>query len=749
MPSRFVGTFATAFVIVLGLGVVPSMSATKPNILFVIMDDVGIDQLSSFGYGGVAPPVTPTLDTVAAQGVMFRNTWSMPECSNGRAALLTGRYPFRNNVQQALFDSHLANSQVSPYDLTVPRMLKPAGYKSALFGKYHLGGPGNNNAGYSAPASMGWDYFYGWVGGVPASIDTTAGGVGSEDEGKYKCGYVPSVARAVADEGAEWGACYVPKKSGGISCSMILTETFGDSPGLTCLNKGGVLVPNEVCHRNPPSKLNFNVQNAHYVSQLVINDGSSVRKIPVRDARNRAYRATIEVDAAVKWINAQKSQSGPWMATVAFTDDHTPLQTPPGRLLSAATRERLERTLGQPGRLGSDCSKYTVGRIMSDAMIEAMDTEFGRLLVSTGLAKTDGAGILIYDPAITNTVIVIIGDNGSFGTTVQLPFDPNRAKATAYQTGVWVPLTVSGPLVANPGRDVDHMINATDVFGLFGEIAGINPQQAAAPRTIDTMPMLSYLTNPSQSSIRQFNFTEGGNNILKNDARNPPCVLGTSCSQTPPNKSVCEDNGGIYWGPGADDPSVVAPNGVAECWEVNKAIYDSVGAELYPVRKVDQLPQHYYAGRDSQFKLVRNFWKDYAPKDNLDGPTDYASKEFYKVNESKDHSLLRLDRKGEEIFMKVNGDEITNKLDQVPGAVASYAAISEYLDQELASQPACPGDGNGDGLVDAKDLRQYTLLVRTWSGSSVFDFNHDAITNGSDRSTILANMGSECRPNNP
>ena len=99
--------------------------------------------------------------------------------------------------------------------------------------------------------------------------------------------------------------------------------------------------------------------------------------------------------------------------------------------------------------------------------------------------------------------------------------------------------------------------------------------------------------------------------------------------------------------------------------------------------------------------------------------------------------------------MKVNGDEITNKLDQVPGAVASYAAISEYLDQELASQPACPGDGNGDGLVDAKDLRQYTLLVRTWSGSSVFDFNHDAITNGSDRSTILANMGSECRPNNP
>ena len=747
MPGRFVGTFATAFVIVLGLGVVPSMSATKPNILFVIMDDVGIDQLSSFGYGGVAPPVTPTLDTVAAQGVMFRNTWSMPECSNGRAALLTGRYPFRNNVQQALFDSHLANSQVSPYDLTVPRMLKPAGYKSALFGKYHLGGPGNNNAGYSAPASMGWDYFYGWVGGVPASIDTTAGGVGSEDEGKYKCGYVPSLARAVADEGADWGACYVPKKSGGISCSMILTETLGDSPGLTCLNKGGVLVPNDVCQKSRPRNLKFNVQNAHYVSQLVINNGSSVQKIPVRDTRNRAYRATIEVDAAIKWINAQKRQTGPWMATVAFTDDHTPLQTPPGHLLSAATRERLKRTIGEPGRLGSDCSNFAVGRVISDAMIEAMDTEFRRLLVSTGFARTDGAGGLIYDPALTNTVIVIIGDNGSFGNTVQLPFDPNRAKATAYQTGVWVPLTVSGPLVANPGRDVAHMINATDVFGLFGEIAGVDPQQAAAPRTIDSKPMLSYLTNPSQTSIRQFNFTQGGNNILKNDARNPPCVIGSICSQTPPNKSVSEDNSGIYWGPGADDPSVVAPNGVAECWQVNKAIYDSAGVQLYPARKVDQLPQNYYAGRDSQFKLVRNFWQDYSPDDNLDGPTDYESEEFYKINESKNPALLLLDREGLEIFKSVNGSVTRDIMNN--NEAASYAAISQYLNQELASQPACPGDGNGDGLVDSRDLRQYNALVRTWSGSSVFDFNHDAITNGSDRSTILANMGSECRPNNP
>ena len=310
---------------------------------------------------------------------------------------------------------------------------------------------------------------------------------------------------------------------------------------------------------------------------------------------------------------------------------------------------------------------------------------------------------------------------------------------------MWVPLTVTGPLGATPGRDVDHMINATDVFGLFGEIAGVDPHQAAAPRAIDSKPMLSYLTNPSQSSIRQFNYTEGGNNILRYDARNPPCVIGSVCSQTPPNKSVCEDNGGIYWGAGADDPSVVAPNGVAECWQVNKAIYDSVGSRLYPTKKVNQLPQDYYAGRDSGFKLVRNFWKDYSPNDNMDGPTDYESEEFYKINESKNPALLLLDREGLELFKSVNGSVTRDVRNDVE--IASYAAISQYLDQELASQPACPGDGNGDGLVDTRDLRQYNALVRTWSGSSVFDFNHDALTDINDRAIILANIGKQCAAN--
>ncbi|MFA5489985.1 MAG: sulfatase-like hydrolase/transferase, partial [Candidimonas sp.] len=86
--------------------------AKTPNILFVIMDDVGIDQMASFGYGGPKPPHMPNMNTIAAAGVRFRNTWSMPECSPGRAAFFVGRYPHRTNIYQAIGPNDLATSHL-------------------------------------------------------------------------------------------------------------------------------------------------------------------------------------------------------------------------------------------------------------------------------------------------------------------------------------------------------------------------------------------------------------------------------------------------------------------------------------------------------------------------------------------------------------------------------------------------------------------------------------------------------------
>src|SRR3954447_16913329 len=114
-------------------------SRKLPNIVLVIMDDIGIDQWKLFGYGGDTPAPMPNIQTIAQGGVKFHNMWSMPACSNGRAALFTGRYPFRTNVFTALGNNDLANYMVNPNEVTLPNLLKPRGYKSALFGKFHLG----------------------------------------------------------------------------------------------------------------------------------------------------------------------------------------------------------------------------------------------------------------------------------------------------------------------------------------------------------------------------------------------------------------------------------------------------------------------------------------------------------------------------------------------------------------------------------------------------------------------------------
>jgi hypothetical protein len=378
---------------------------------------------------------------------------------------------------------------------------------------------------------------------------------------------------------------------------------------------------------------------------------------------------------------------------------------------------------------GADCTSLQAIRVLSDAMIEAMDTEFGRLLLQTGLATRDANGNLVYDPSASNTVIVIVGDNGSLAQTVKPPFDPTRAKATAYQTGVWVPLIVAGPMVVDPGRAVNDMVNEADVFQLFGEIAGIDVKQAV-PRPIDSYPMMPYLTNPNQPSLRDYNFSQGGFNIQANGAHNGPCVFpGTSgmpgsCSQTPVTKSVCEDNGGVWWGVGATDPSTYG-GGLAECWQVNQSLWQHDGGD-YASKRVLVNPQTYSAVRNDNYKLVLNEWQDYDIPTN--SPVTVISTEFYQVNENAPNPLID-----------------TAALDLLPGELnqeqqKNFDVLQKRLNSVLASSPACPGDGNGDGVVDDLDVQDY-YQIAPWGLSSHYDFNFDGLTNQTDLTAITSHFG--------
>ncbi|MBS1176849.1 MAG: sulfatase-like hydrolase/transferase [Proteobacteria bacterium] len=704
-----------------------------PNILFVIMDDVGIDQMRVFGYGGETPPATPTIDTIANEGIRFRNTWSMPACSTSRAVIFTGRFPLRTRVYGALGPSDLANSQVSPYEMTLPKLLKQSGYTSALFGKFHIGLQGHSPLREAMPRALGWDYFHGWLDetGDPSSIDKTAGNVAltTGPPNPFPCGFVPGTAQDPLN-GADVGACY----AGNGSCQELRLAADGQPPGRICRDRGGIFEPSKACRPRMPDNVlagftDSKYLSAHYVSPLVIDDGRGPPiNVPQRDIRARTYRGTVPVDAAIDWIGRQPKHK-PWMATVSFASAHTPVMQPPQALLSSdpAATSALNCTDGDKN------SEMADQRELTNLMIEALDTEFARLLVSTGLAKRGHDGQLKYNPHNNDTMIVIVGDNGTLGGTVKLPFDPKRAKGTAYQTGVWVPLVVAGPLVKKPDRDVPSMVNIADLYQLFGEVAGIEDVQARVPRKIDAQRMLPYLTQPDQASIRTWNFTQVAPNLQAELTLNSPCGIGSSCTQIPVTASVCSDNGGIWYGETLSNGNPLYPY----CCNVNLSA-STLGIAPYNLQPLSSV-----AVRNDAYKLVKNRYN--GQRDGSKPPSCGVNEveEFYEINEN--YPVPRIDIEPLDLLARARPltDEQRSNLD----------ALRQQLQDILRSEPPCPGDGNIDGIVNEQDLKDWEkfatlppnpLQPDPGNTSSWYDFNFDGKTNRRDLEIIHRNLGTQC-----
>ena len=692
---------------------VPGKPSKTPNILFFILDDVGIDQMKVFGYGGATPPRTPNIDAIAHAGVRFRNTWAMPECSPSRSAVFTGRWPLRTNIQAVISPTVLANSQVSPFEVTVPKVLKMRGanYQSAMFGKFHLAGPDNNPYGNGGPHSLGFDYFYGFIEGEPYPVDTYAGMVrptGKTDGGPYACGYVPGVVS---------GACRYANGT----CDA----GSGLQPGLSCVAKGGLFDVGGTCGAPPAHAFDFSVANSYYVSPLVINqpDGT-VQQVPLSDPRSRGYRTTIEVNAARDWIRS-RAPNASWMTTVSFSADHVPYQPAPP-------------SFGEPGVPDptNDCSSEPATRLLSNQTIEAMDAELGRMLVELGIAGRSATGDLVYDPAASNTMIVVLGDNGSYAPTVKLPFDALSSKGTPYQTGIWVPLIVARPLVNQPDRDVTHMVNVADLFALFGEIAGVDVAKAVpASHTLDAMPMLGYLADPAQSSVRATNFTQVGTSITANDVQPYPCVITVQgspvCVQLFPNEDVCRSQQGDWYGPAADNP-----NPFDSCCDVKNSSPTFADLKMLPVSS--------WAIRNATFKLLQKQVSD------CTRPPDYPTNtvtEFYLIDEAA--PIPRLDHPDSDTLAN---NLLPNGADPStlgPVEKKNFDELSAKLASIFASEVPCPGDGNLDKIVNGEDLVNWAYFKALSGGkSSWYDFAvdrlYDGLTDDKDLAVIRQNLGSNC-----
>jgi arylsulfatase A-like enzyme len=129
-----------------------------PNIVVILADDLGYDDV---GFNGCPDIPTPNIDSVAANGALCTNGYSThPYCSPSRAAIMTGRYQHRFGYDTAGPSQGSTNplQGLPATELTMPQLLKPAGYVCGAIGKWHLGYMPN-----LYPTARGFDEFFGFL----------------------------------------------------------------------------------------------------------------------------------------------------------------------------------------------------------------------------------------------------------------------------------------------------------------------------------------------------------------------------------------------------------------------------------------------------------------------------------------------------------------------------------------------------------------------------------------------------------
>ncbi|MFW5653135.1 MAG: sulfatase-like hydrolase/transferase [Planctomycetota bacterium] len=345
----------------------------RDNILLVIADDLGVDQVAAYGLG-VNPAPTPTISSLADAGVLFENAWANPLCSPSRASLMTGRHAFRHRVGAPVPPQSGAETPgLALPEVTIAEVLKTGGYATGFFGKWHISNTVTGGA--DAPNLQGFDHFAGSLGGSLFSY-------------------------------TDW-------------TKVINGEIF------------------DVFE----------------------------------------YATTDTVNDAIDWVT---DQSGPWFMVVSFNAPHDPFHAPPQNLHSYDLR-------GEDPRLNP--------RPFYKAMVESVDTEFGRLLDAIPGWEA-------------NTTVIFIGDNGTPRGISEAPFDPARSKGTPYEGGVQVPLIIAGAGVRERG-EADGLVQVLDLFATIAELADADLDDVLPDDlSIDSKSLERYLDWPNRRSQRDVIYTE-------------------------------------------------------------------------------------------------------------------------------------------------------------------------------------------------------------------------------------------------
>ncbi len=129
------------------------MTSSRPNIVFMLLDNLGFGDPGCYGGGVLRMAPTPRIDALASQGLRLTNFNVEHACTPTRAALMTGRLPIRSGCDRVRIG---VKNGLAPWEYTMANMLSDVGYSTAIYGKWHLGNVPDRH-----PTALGFDEWYG------------------------------------------------------------------------------------------------------------------------------------------------------------------------------------------------------------------------------------------------------------------------------------------------------------------------------------------------------------------------------------------------------------------------------------------------------------------------------------------------------------------------------------------------------------------------------------------------------------
>lgn len=392
-----------------------SSATDTPNIIVIVVDDIGIEDLhgtDAHPYNSFGEMYTPNIDTLLENGVKLNRFYSNPMCTPTRAALMTGLYPASTGMQDLVIHDTEARAVPTEYKF-ISEQLQDAGYATALMGKWHLG----FYAPMYAPLGRGFDRHFGLQNSAGDHYLYATSGKGSWDGEGGSTMYMGY--NLFNDLEAVYGA----------NC---IDEDWNDYPG---------------AEKSVMESRAFDNMYQHYWS----DDAETPFNTAIYPHSNAQYSK-----ASVDWMQEQIDADTPFFLYLAYQSAHTPMQA------ESDYKEFCEdMTVVDGFNENNACS-------VSDPGEDCVEMEERELLC--GMVAQFDAGIGdIYDSLKDNkvwkdTLIFFFADNGGNPGDGACNGDLRGEKTNYWEGGIRVPAFMSGGFIGEKYKPFEGDVESNAVI---------------------------------------------------------------------------------------------------------------------------------------------------------------------------------------------------------------------------------------------------------------------------------------------